>query len=189
MYVSMTRSLLVLFLWAFVIAGAPTSHAASADLIRKRCTFDLGSGETKVSAAEVSSTEPSLVIARLMAKRIVLPFVKRSKNGVIPDFFIEEAIAKITELKRECEAVGAREYSGVATAGFRMARNGHDALAKISQKTKIAFQLITAEQRPFSRFWQPLAFLDRPVRTLSFGTSAAGVCSSAWVRMVLIEIL
>jgi exopolyphosphatase / guanosine-5'-triphosphate,3'-diphosphate pyrophosphatase len=152
MYVSMTRPLLVLFLWAFVIAGAPTSHAASATLIRKRCAFDLGSGETKVSAAEVSSAEPSLGIARLMAKRIVLPFVKRSQNGVIPDFFIEEAIARITELKRECQAVGAREYSGVATAGFRMARNGHEALAKISQKTEMPFQLITAEEEAVLAF-------------------------------------
>jgi exopolyphosphatase / guanosine-5'-triphosphate,3'-diphosphate pyrophosphatase len=146
-----TRSLLVLFLCGFVIAGSATSHAAAA-LIRKRCAFDLGSGETKVSAAEVSSAEPSLRITKLMAKIIPLPFVKRFQNGVIPDFFIEEAIAKINELKRECETVGAREYSGVATAGFRMARNGHEALAKISQKTKIPLQLITAEKEAVLAF-------------------------------------
>ena len=151
MNVRTTRSLLVLFLCGFVIAGSATSHAAAA-LIRKRCAFDLGSGETKVSAAEVSSAEPSLRIAKLMAKIIPLPFVKRFQNGVIPDFFIEEAIAKINELKRECEAVGAREYSGVATAGFRMARNGHEALAKISQKTKIPLQLITAEKEAVLAF-------------------------------------
>jgi exopolyphosphatase / guanosine-5'-triphosphate,3'-diphosphate pyrophosphatase len=146
MNVSMRRSLLVLFLWTFVVSGAATSPAAAATLIHKRCAFDLGSGETKVSAGEVSSAERSLGTARLMAKKIVLPFVKRFQNGVIPDFFIEEAIAKINELKRECAAVGAREYSGVATAGFRMARNGREALAKISQKTKMPLQLITAEQ-------------------------------------------
>jgi exopolyphosphatase / guanosine-5'-triphosphate,3'-diphosphate pyrophosphatase len=146
MNVSTTRSLLALFLCGFLIAGAATSHAASAAQIRKRCAFDLGSGETKVSAAEVSSAGPSFGIARLMAKRIPLPFVKRSQNGVIPDFFIEEAIAKINELKRECEAVGAREYSGVATAGFRMAQNGPEALARISLETKMPLHLITAEQ-------------------------------------------
>jgi exopolyphosphatase / guanosine-5'-triphosphate,3'-diphosphate pyrophosphatase len=151
--VSTSRSsLLLLFLCGFVIAGATTSHAAAAALIRKRCAVDIGSGETKVSAAEVSSTESSVVIARLMAKRIVLPFVKRSKNGVIPDFFIEEAIAKINELKRECQGVGAWEYSGVATAGFRMARNGQEALAKISQQTTIPLQLITAEQEAVLAF-------------------------------------
>lgn len=153
MNVSTTRSsLLLLFLYGFVLAGATTSHAAAAALLRKRCAFDIGSGETKVSAAEVSSTEPFLVIARLMAKRIVLPFVKRSKNGVIPDFFIEEAIAKINELKRECQGAGAWEYSGVATAGFRMARNGQEALAKISQETTIPLQLITAEQEAVLAF-------------------------------------
>src|SRR5918993_684270 len=145
-------SLLLLFLCGFVIAGAATSHAAAAALIRKRCALDIGSGETKVSAAEVSSTEPFLVITRLMAKRIVLPFVKRSKNGVIPDFFIEEAIAKINQLKRECQGAGAWEYSGVATAGFRMARNGQEALAKISQETAIPLQLITAEQEAVLAF-------------------------------------
>ena len=151
--VSTSRSsLLLLFLCGFVIAGAATSHAAAAALIRKRCAFDIGSGETKVSAAEVSSTEPFLVITRLMAKRIVLPFVKRSKNGVIPDFFIEEAIAKINQLKRECQGVGAWEYSGVATAGFRMARNGQEALAKISQETTIPLQMITAEQEAVLAF-------------------------------------
>lgn len=150
--VSTTRSLLALFLCGFLIAGAATSHATAAALIRKRCAFDLGSGETKVSAAEVSSAEPTRGIARLMAKRIVLPFVKRSQNGVIPDFFIEEAIAKINELKRECEAVGAREYSGVATAGFRMARNGHEALARISLETKMPLHLITAEQEAVLAF-------------------------------------
>jgi exopolyphosphatase / guanosine-5'-triphosphate,3'-diphosphate pyrophosphatase len=153
MNMSTTRSpLLLLLLYGFVIAGATTSHAAAAALLRKRCAFDIGSGETKVSAAEVSSTEPFLVIARLMAKRIVLPFVKRSKNGVIPDFFIEEAIAKIKELKRECQGAGAWEYAGVATAGFRMARNGHEALAKISQETTIPLQLITAEQEAVLAF-------------------------------------
>jgi exopolyphosphatase/guanosine-5'-triphosphate,3'-diphosphate pyrophosphatase len=152
MNVSTTRSLFVLFLCAFVIASAATSHAAAADLIRKRCAFDIGSGETKVSAAEVSSAEPSLGIARLMAKIIPLPFVRRFQNGFIPDLFIEEAVAKINELKRECEAVGAREYSGVATAGFRMARNGHEALAKISQKAKMPLQLITAEQEAVLAF-------------------------------------
>jgi exopolyphosphatase / guanosine-5'-triphosphate,3'-diphosphate pyrophosphatase len=152
MNMSTTRSLLVLFLCGFVIAGAATSHAAAAALLRKRCAFDLGSGETKVSAAEVSSAEPSLGIARLMAKIIPLPFVKQFQNGLIPDFFIEEAIAKISELKRECEAVGAQEYSGVATAGFRMAQNGPEALAKISQKTKMPLQLITAEQEAVLAF-------------------------------------
>jgi exopolyphosphatase/guanosine-5'-triphosphate,3'-diphosphate pyrophosphatase len=145
-------SVFLLFLCGFVIAGATTSHAAAEALIRKRCAFDIGSGETKVSAAEVSSTESSVVIARLMDKRIVLPFVKRSKNGVIPDFFIEEATAKINELKRECQGVGAREYSGVATAGFRMARNGQEALAKISQQTTIPLQLIAAEQEAVLAF-------------------------------------
>jgi exopolyphosphatase/guanosine-5'-triphosphate,3'-diphosphate pyrophosphatase len=153
MNVSTTRSsLLLLFLYGFVIAGATSSHAAAAALLRKRCAFDIGSGETKVSAAEVSSTEPFLVIARLMAKRIVLPFVKRSQNGAIPDFFIQEAIAKINELKRECQGAGAWEYSGVATAGFRMARNGQEALAKISQETTIPLQLITAEQEAVLAF-------------------------------------
>jgi exopolyphosphatase/guanosine-5'-triphosphate,3'-diphosphate pyrophosphatase len=152
MNVSTTRSLFVLFLCAFVIASAATSHAAAADLIRKRCAFDIGSGETKVSAAEVSSAESSLGIARLMAKIIPLPFVKRFQNGFIPDLFIEEAVAKINELKRECEAVGARDYSGVATAGFRMARNGHEALAKISQKAKMPLVLITAEEEAVLAF-------------------------------------
>src|ERR671912_1125315 len=76
-------SLLLLFLCGFVIAGAATSHAAAAALIRKRCAFDIGSGETKISAAEVSSAEPSLGIARLMAKIIPLPFVRRFQNGLI----------------------------------------------------------------------------------------------------------
>jgi hypothetical protein len=68
MKVSTTRSLLVLFLCSLVIAGAATSHAATAALIHKRCAFDLGSGETKGSAGEVSFTEPSFGIARLMPK-------------------------------------------------------------------------------------------------------------------------
>jgi exopolyphosphatase/guanosine-5'-triphosphate,3'-diphosphate pyrophosphatase len=40
----------------------------------------------------------------------------------------------------------------VATAGFRMARNGQEALAKISQQTTIPLQLIAAEQEAVLAF-------------------------------------
>ena len=152
MNVGRTRSLLVLFLCGFVIVAAATAQAASSPAVRKRCAFDIGSGETKVSAAEVISTTSNRGTAKLLAKKVLLPFVRNLKDGIIPDWFINEAITKVKELKSECEALGAREYSGVATSGVRMARNGQEALAKISQETKIPLQVITAEQEAVLAF-------------------------------------
>jgi exopolyphosphatase/guanosine-5'-triphosphate,3'-diphosphate pyrophosphatase len=65
---------------------------------------------------------------------------------------VKEAITKINELRSECEAIGAREYSGVATSGFRMARNAQQALTKISHETDIPLQVITAEQEAVLAF-------------------------------------
>jgi exopolyphosphatase/guanosine-5'-triphosphate,3'-diphosphate pyrophosphatase len=137
---------LALFLCVFVIANATIMEAASAPAVRKRCAFDIGSGETKVSAAEVVSAEPAPRVAKLLTKKILVPFARNLKDGVIPDWLIKETIKSMIVLKSECEAVGAREYSGVATSGFRLARNGLQVLAQISQETKISLQVITGEQ-------------------------------------------
>jgi len=140
------RTLLIVWLLGCIMAGATIARAASSPVIRKRCAFDIGSGETKLSAAEVTSAEPIPGITKLLAKKVPLPFAKTLKNRVIPDWLIEEAIAKLSELKGECDTLGAREYSGVATSGFRMARNAHQALAKISQATGLPLQIVSGEQ-------------------------------------------
>ena len=140
------RSLLIVFLLGFVIAGAMIAQAGSAPAIRRRCAFDIGSGETKLTAAEVISAEPHYAITKLIDKKVLLPFARSLKDQVIPDWLIEEAIAKLGELRSECGVLGAREYSGVATSGFRIARNAHHALARIFQETKIPLRIITGEQ-------------------------------------------
>jgi len=140
------RSLAIVVLLGVVIAAAPLAPASSAPAGRKRCAFDIGSGETKLSAAEIISVKPIPVIYKLRAKKVLLPFARSLKDGAIPDWLIEEAIAKLRQLRSECDAVGAREYSGVATSGFRMARNAHRALTRISQETKIPLRVITGEQ-------------------------------------------
>lgn len=146
LHVGVTRTLRALFLCVLVIADATILQAASAPAVRKRCAFDIGSGETKVSAAEVIAAEPVPRVAKLLAMKILVPFARNLKDGVIPDWLIKETIKSMIVLRSECEAVGAREYSGVATSGFRLARNGLQVLAQISQETKISLQVITGEQ-------------------------------------------
>lgn len=146
MNVGEMRYVLIVFILGCVIAGAPTVQAGSSPVGRKRCAFDIGSGETKLSAAEVISAEPHPAITKLRDKKVLLPFARTLRDSVIPEWLIEEAIAKLHDLRSECDALGAREYSGVATSGFRMARNAHQALARIFQETKIPLQVITGEQ-------------------------------------------
>lgn len=147
-------------------AGAAPAQTASSPQVRKRCAFDIGSGETKVTAAEVLSAEAASGIAKLLAKKILLPFVKKFQDGVIPDYFIEEAVAKINTLKSECAAVGAQQYSGVATSGFRLARNGQRALAKISQETNIPLRIITGDQEAVLGFLVAATTLQADGRNL-----------------------
>jgi exopolyphosphatase/guanosine-5'-triphosphate,3'-diphosphate pyrophosphatase len=139
-------ALWALFLGVFVIANATIMQAASAPAVRKRCAFDIGSGETKISAAEVILAESDTRVAKLLAKKILVPFARNLKDGVIPDWLIKQTIKSMLALRSECEAVGAREFSGVATSGFRLARNGLQVLAQISQETKIPLQVITGAQ-------------------------------------------
>ena len=131
---------------ALVGVAATNAHPAQAPSNQKRCAFDIGSGETKLSAAEVVAGGTHPTVNRLLSKKVFLPIVRSLKDGLIPDVLIAEAVAKLIELRRECDAVGARNYFGVATAGFRMARNAHEALARMIQETKIPLSVITGDQ-------------------------------------------
>ena len=146
------RFFLTVFLLGFVMVWTTTARAASASPSHRRCAFDIGSGETKLSAAEVVIAGPKPTMTKLLAKRILLPFAKSLEGRMIPDWLIEEAIAKLNELRNQCDALGAREYSGVATSGFRMAQNAKHALARIIQGTKIPLRVITGEQEAVLAF-------------------------------------
>ena len=145
MNAGVTRPLLAFLFSGWFLVGT-VAQAASAPAARKRCAFDIGSGETKVSAAEVILAEPTPRIAKLLAKRILIPFARNLKDGAIPQWLVKDTVKNILVLRRECEALGAREFSGVATSGFRMANNGPRVLAQISHETKISLQVISGAQ-------------------------------------------
>jgi exopolyphosphatase / guanosine-5'-triphosphate,3'-diphosphate pyrophosphatase len=156
----------MVFLAGLVGIAATIAHSAQSPLIHRRCAFDIGSGETKLSVAEVVFDEHNPAINKLLAKKVSLPFVRTLNDGFIPNWLIEETIVKFKELKSECDGVGAREYFGVATSGFRMARNAHEALARIVQETKIPLSVISGEQEAALAFSAAAAALKSDGKNL-----------------------
>jgi exopolyphosphatase / guanosine-5'-triphosphate,3'-diphosphate pyrophosphatase len=151
--------LLAFFLCAFILAGPTRAHAAAELSAHRRCAFDIGSGETKLAMAEVTLAGSTPRVIKLLSRKALIPFAASLQDSVIPDAVIEEGVRTLNELRNACEILDAREYSGVATSGFRMARNASPALARLSQETRIPLRVISGEEEAALAFLAAAAAL------------------------------
>jgi exopolyphosphatase/pppGpp-phosphohydrolase len=110
-----------------------------------RCAFDVGSGETKMVAADADFTALVPKLKILAAQKAPVPFKAKLEANVIPEKLIQTAITTINEMKKVCLVHKATEFSGVGTSVFRAAKNGTAALATISQATGTHLKVISSD--------------------------------------------
>jgi exopolyphosphatase/guanosine-5'-triphosphate,3'-diphosphate pyrophosphatase len=149
-----------------ILVDGKHGWAAAGPSIHKRCAFDIGSGETKLTMAEVTLTDTVPQIKKLLTRKTLIPFAASLQNSVIPDAIIEAGVRQLNELRTACEILGGNEFSGVATSGFRMARNASTALARLSQETGIALRVISGDEEAVLAFLAAAAALQSDGRNL-----------------------
>ena len=154
------------FFCVSILVDGKHGWAAASPSLHKRCAFDIGSGETKLTMAEVTLTDSVPQIKKLLTQKTPIPFAASLQDSVIPDAIIEEGIRKLNELRTACEILGGNEFSGVATSGFRMARNASTALARLSRETGIALRVISGDEEALLAFLAAAAALQSDGKNL-----------------------
>ncbi len=156
---------LFLFVAIPLLSGCASSSEIKLDPNAKvavRAAFDIGSGSTKMKVGRVTTSGSTVAVELLFPvpsdngerKVTYMDALKASgKNNVLSDAVIEMGITELKNLKALAEPLGATEYLGVATAAFREAQNGKEALEKIGKATGIALRVVSQEEEASLGFW------------------------------------
>lgn len=113
-----------------------------------RAAFDVGSGQTKISVANVDETtgRPLQTLFSDETPLLLGHDLKQSKEGKLSESILAKLEDIISNYKKIALKLGAREMAGVATAVFRESKNGADFIHRLREKTDINFQLISQKK-------------------------------------------
>jgi hypothetical protein len=118
-------------------------------MIKTRAAVDLGSGTIKMQAALVDTRSNTLLEPPFYSKYLPLSLTEDAaiNAGYISDKAIQSAIDILELLKGEVASASIShcEFSGIATAVFRNAFNGKEALREIEKTTGIRFELCSQQ--------------------------------------------
>ena len=115
----------------------------------RRAAFDLGSGATKLSVADVNFQEGSLPLAKevVLSRKVDILLTedleRNNETSTFSEAILDVVEATLCQFKAEAEAQGTEQYAGVATAAFRKAKNGQQFLDRIFNKLGIRFYIIS----------------------------------------------
>ena len=124
-----------------------------AEIIR-RAAFDFGSGKIKVQVADVD-TESHKILQSLYAEDIVVQLSEdaaQHPEGQFSEKIKKQAIAATQSLKQKALALGAVEFSGVATEAYRKAPNSKELIAKYLSDLDIPVKIISQTEEGKSGF-------------------------------------
>lgn len=113
----------------------------------KKAAFDVGSGSTKVTVAEVNvcTKKISKILHEDQAPVAYKDNLLKNNNEMSKDI-IQQGTLVLLAQKSKARKLGATEFNGVATSAFRKASNGIDSLKKLAQKTEINLSIITQNE-------------------------------------------
>jgi exopolyphosphatase / guanosine-5'-triphosphate,3'-diphosphate pyrophosphatase len=131
-------SILLLSLFSVIAADDPSC-------LRTRAAFDIGSGSTKMVVAKVDICQQMILNVLLRDSRKVgyKEALAADSNNKLPSQTVTTGIKALAELKRGAQALGAKEFLGVATSAFRKAVNGALVIKKILKNTGIKVSIIS----------------------------------------------
>jgi exopolyphosphatase/pppGpp-phosphohydrolase len=111
--------------------------------------FDIGSGATKVMCCKFETL--SKRVEEIFFQEEVEVHVKKDlqENGRLSENIEQQLVENVLELtekaqkgcERRCEV-----FFGVATAAFRLAKNGAEVLARVADKTRVELRIVSQEE-------------------------------------------
>lgn len=120
-----------------------------------RAAFDIGSGETKLKVAKVDACKYLINVVLLESKRDVnyKGDLAKSKNGNFSDTIMKEGRQALVELKEEAMKLKPQEFTSVATAAFRDAKNAKAFVEKLNLELNLKIQIITQQEEGVLGFY------------------------------------
>lgn len=127
------------------VATLPAQTAA-------RAAIDWGSGAIKINSSLIDLESQQIVGESLLSDYVLLDLTEDVANlGSIGPEMAQKGMTILAGLKEQTLAAAAEagfsevEFSGVATAAFRKASNGHELLDHVTQELGIPFQILSQE--------------------------------------------
>lgn len=138
----------VLFSAIIVFASACSTTNTTNSCQQIRAGFDIGSGETKMTVAEVDVCQKKTlkILIEDRAKVSYQEDLNRSNDNSLSDSISNAGLKVLLDMKSKAEALKPSHYQGVATSAFRKAANGASVAKTLSQKSGIEIRVISQEE-------------------------------------------
>ncbi len=108
-------------------------------------TCDLGSGTFRLLIAEMENGEIQVKYTNRIDTKLGID-LGTSSDQTLSEAVQQAALEALQTFKREAEERGATQIKGVATAVFRLARNGVEVLTRLKNETEIDLEIISQEE-------------------------------------------
>tara|TARA_R110002072_G_scaffold534_7_gene4161 strand:- start:62419 stop:63387 length:969 start_codon:yes stop_codon:yes gene_type:complete len=113
----------------------------------KKAAFDVGSGSTKITVAEVNTCthKISKILHEDQAPVAYKDNLLKNNNSLSIDI-IQQGTLVLLAQKTKAIKLGATVFIGAATSAFRKAKNGKESIESLSSRTEIPIQIITQQE-------------------------------------------
>lgn len=140
---------LILLLSLVVLSACQTNPPVATDpCVVTRAAFDIGSGDTKLKVAKVNICQAKIETVLLDSKRDVgyKDDFAKSKDQTLSVMILAVGTKALADLKAEAQKFDPSQYSGVATAAFRDAKNGEKFVETVSKDLDIPIRVISQRE-------------------------------------------
>ena len=131
--------------------------------IERRAAFDIGSGSIKLLIADID-IETQHVRKYIFSQDIKVPFISalaKSSNGSFTQAVQSQAKEAFALLMQRAKPYHPKNFFGVATEAFRLAKNGEQLATMIANEFKVPIQIISQEEEAELGFYSALEHSQR----------------------------
>lgn len=141
----MRNNILFSLLFGVFLSLLPACQTKPSCGTEVRAAFDVGSGSTKMKVAQLDLCT-NTVVKIVLDDQVKIDYresLEKSKDEQIPSGTVEAGITALNTLKDKATKLGAQNFTGVATAAFRQAKNGEQVIQDIRKATGIPLRIIS----------------------------------------------
>lgn len=169
----------IICLFCFVIVAFISNLSAD---IERRGAFDLGSGSVKLLVADVD-TETHQVVKYLYCNDISISFsddLAKSRNKSFSEAIQLRALDAFTTLMERAKQYHATRFYCIATEAFRIATNGPDFIARISDELQLPIQMLSQQEEGELGFYSAIAHCKADPEKAVVWDIGNGSCQISW---------
>lgn len=120
--------------------------------IEKQVALDIGSGSSKILAAEMNTCEGKII--KVLFKESKAIKVKESLvNNLIPDPIVAQLDIAFSDWLTKLKPLKIQTFKGIATEVFRSSTNGNFVISELEKKHQIKIKIITQVEESILGFW------------------------------------